>query len=111
ELGVQATDGHYPPSSGGTFVLAADFRSSSQDSAILEWVREGGRLVIMDPRSELAARLGAAPQAAIGGLPESTSIEPGCDAPEARAAGIIEVASTDVSLAADTAAFRSCFQR
>jgi uncharacterized protein DUF4350 len=111
ELGVQATDGHHPPSSGGTFVLSADFRSASQDSAILDWVREGGRLVVMDPRSGLAGRLGAAPQAAIGGLPESSSIEAGCDAPEVRAAGIIEVASTDVSLAADSAALRSCFQR
>jgi len=108
--GLRVEDGNDPLAHGqGTFVLFSDFRTPDQDMAILQWLEDGGRLVVADPGSDLAARLRAEPRGSIGGLSDTTALGADCPAGEAVAAGTIEVRSSDAAVAEGGSDVRACF--
>src|SRR5439155_2843812 len=85
--GLTVSDAANPPPGGGTFVLLADLRTYEQDSAILQWVDQGGRLVLADPLSELAFRLLVGSRGGLAAIRTTTTLGADCAAPEAVAAG------------------------
>ena len=96
--GLTVSDAADPPPGGGTFVLLADLRTYEQDSAILQWVDQGGRLVLADPLSELAFRLLVGSRGGLAAIRTTTTLGADCAAPEAVAAGAVEVRSSDLGL-------------
>ncbi len=107
--GLTVSDAANPPPGGGTFVLLADLRTYEQDSAILQWVDQGGRLVLADPLSELAFRLLVGSRGGLAAIRTTTTLGADCAAPEAVAAGAVEVRSSDLGLESIGADAHSCF--
>ena len=108
--GLTIGDAEGPPNGAeGTFVLFADFRTYDQDTAIMRWVEQGGRLVLADPRSDLSARLLVGTRGPIGGIRGTTTLAADCAAPETVAAGAIEVDSSDGGLTTEEPEARPCF--
>ena len=96
------------PASGGTLVLLHDLRDADQAGSVLQWVRQGGRLVLADTSSILLALLGvsaAGPVGFVGGV----ELEPRCLAPEVVGVGRVTVRASDAALRADDEEFVSCF--
>lgn len=92
------------PGPPGTFVLLADLRTEDQSAPILDWIREGGRLVLADPGSLLAGRLSVDPDREA----PSGRLRPGCAAPEVRGVGAIE-ALGNAGLGGTSPAAVTCF--
>lgn len=107
-LGHEVRDGGGLPPVDGTLVLLQDARGPGEAQPILDWVEDGGHLVVTFPESAIVGMLGASPGATIGftGVAE---LEPGCLAPAALGVGRIAARSTDRILASDDPAFVSCF--
>jgi hypothetical protein len=89
EVGTSAV----PPEPGkGTFFLEYDLRDTESAEKILDWVREGGRLVLATPNSAIAAELGveAGNPAIDSVLPGARVLRPECGA--LAGTGVAEVA-------------------
>ncbi|MDX1621836.1 MAG: DUF4350 domain-containing protein [Nitriliruptorales bacterium] len=88
------------PIDGSTLVLLRDLRTPEEADEILEWVRSGGRLVLGQPDSEIAARIGIAPSQFVSGSVLGTaSLEPVCAAPEVVGVDEVEVRAVDLTVA------------
>ena len=107
-LGHEVRDGEGLPPVGGTLVLLEDTRGPGEAQPILDWVEDGGHLVVTAPDSAIVGMVGASAGATIGftGVAE---LEPGCLAPAAIGVDRIVARSTDRILASDDPAFVSCF--
>ena len=109
DLEVAAAD--QPPGPGrGTYLLAADIRDADGAAAVLDWVGRGGRLVLAEPESEIAATLGvevSGGPAAI--LPGARVLAPGCAAFAETGVRAIAVSSAMPSLTVPRGA-ESCFE-
>src|SRR3989442_2905694 len=97
------------PSDGGTFVLLADLRSDDQLRPLLQWVAGGGRLVIADPGSSLLPILGVRDVGQTSGIYGTTSIAPGCSAPDAVGVRSLVLSVQDRAMRSDNAGGVSCF--
>lgn len=86
----------------GTFVVLTDRRDEAEAAAVLDWVEAGGRLVLADPSSPVAAQLDVEPRAAfpaaVGG---ADRVAPGCAVPEV--AGVRRIATRSPWLLPDVA--------
>ena len=80
--GVQVTDGA-PESSATTAVLLGDSLSEERRTAVVEWVRAGGTLLVADPSSELAPPF-ARRQGVFSFDPEDDVDPSDCDEPALR---------------------------
>jgi len=83
ESGVQVREETLPPER-GTFVLLSDSRTPRDAQAIVDWVEEGGRLVLFGGGSPLAVALGVAEATDV--TPEISTdrfLSPGCPVGEA----------------------------
>lgn len=88
--------------SDGTFVVLTDRRGEAEAEAVLDWVEEGGRLVLADPASPIAGELDVEPQPAFPGmLGEPERVPPDCAVPEI--AGVGEIAARAARLLPETA--------
>ena len=107
-LGQEVRAGEGLPPADGTLVLLEDVRGPAEAQAILDWVEDGGHLVVASPESGFVGMLGASAGPTIGftGL---TELEPGCLAPAAVGVDRIVARSTDRVLTSDDPAFVSCF--
>lgn len=110
-MGLEVREGEEPPGPPGTFVLLSDLREDAEATALLRWVERGGTLVLADPLSGVAARLGVDTAGAVaGGLFGGTDLGSGCAAPEVVGVGRLAVRLADVRLAAGPPGAVSCFR-
>lgn len=79
------------PRPGATFLVRDDQRSRAEARAVVEHVRDGGRLVLADPRGAIATELGIDRGDRSVALTPVTRLPVRCDRPEA--AGVTEVAT------------------
>jgi hypothetical protein len=91
-LGVEVTDADAPPQQ-GTYVLPVDRRSNEQLDPLLEWVFQGGRLVVTDPSSALFHRFDVT-TGRVGVLGDS-SLVTDCVRSETLGVATIEVSASD----------------
>lgn len=57
-MDLEVEEAGEPPEPGeGTFFLLADFRDEDGAERVLDWVRDGGRVVLASPASEIASEL------------------------------------------------------
>lgn len=107
KMGIQVrTAGRHPDS--GIFVLFSDLRSSDQDDALLNWVRDGGTLVVADPGSIALPDAGIDTPNLVG---LGSTLAPGCVTPETAGVGRLTVEGTDSVLATDTPGATGCFPK
>jgi Domain of unknown function (DUF4350) len=81
ELGARVSVSSEPPSGPGTALLLADDLSERRRGHLLDWVRQGGTLVVADPSSRLT-RVDAIGGTRIGLL--DAELEPRCSLPAMR---------------------------
>ena len=104
--GLTVREGVSPPDD-GTFVLLRDLREPADARDLLDWVRRGGRLVLADPTSPVAALLGVGPVAPLG-LMGGQTLTPGCAAAEVVGVERIVARASDWALGSNGSAV-SCF--
>jgi hypothetical protein len=75
ELGARVTVSSEPPSGNGTALLLADDLDQARRTQMLDWVRQGGTLVVADPSSRLT-RVETIGDTRIG--PLDAELEPRC---------------------------------
>jgi hypothetical protein len=64
-----------------TFFLRADLRGPDEAERLLDWVREGGRLVVSDPASRVPGLVGMSSEQEVGGLIPARTLEVDCVTP------------------------------
>ena len=96
------------PAPGGTLVLLHDLRDPDQARVVLDWVEQGGKLVLADPRSAVLELLGVS---AIGPIDfvGTAELEPRCLSPDVVGVDRVTVRSSDAALRANGVEFVSCF--
>lgn len=108
-LGVDHRDADAPGPATDTFVLLRDLRSDDAAADLLDWVAAGGRLVLADPSSTLADRLGVETAGIVGGTPGGTdTLEPGCLIPELGGVSGVRIRFADPLLAVPAADVLAC---
>jgi hypothetical protein len=107
-LGHEVRDGAGLPPVDGTLVLLEDARGPREAQPILDWVEDGGHLVVSFPESAIVEMVGASAGATIG-FTGVSELEPGCLAPAIVGVERIAARSTDRILVPDDPAFVSCF--
>jgi hypothetical protein len=111
-MGLETVEQGEPPAPGeGTFFLLADIRDEEGAEKIGSWVRSGGRLVLTQPESLIAAELDieiSEPGGLESILPGSRKLVPRCDAFEGTGVDELVVALSDASLEAPSGA-EGCF--
>lgn len=110
EQGIEVEESVVPGDPGSTALLLRDDRDPAQADALLRWVRDGGRLIVMDPASPTLAATGATPSGVVGPL-GTTTLEPGCVSPETDGVSDIEAAGYDWTLSATDPASTGCFPK
>ncbi len=78
--GIEVSSADRPPGD-VTFFLRADLRGPDEAERLLEWVREGGRLVVADPTSRLPGLVGVSSDHEVGGLTPARTLDVDCVAP------------------------------
>jgi hypothetical protein len=106
DMGLRVSEGGTPPDE-GTFVLLQDLRTEQDARSLLRWAGRGGRLVVADPASAIAALSGALPAAPVG-LAGSETLVPGCVTEEIVGVHGIAARASDWSFAPG-GPFVSCF--
>lgn len=106
-LDVENSNGANPPES-GTFFLRNDFRNRADVRRLLQWVLSGGRVVLTDPGSDIASRLGLSSQG-ISGITSPKLASPGCSAPETAGVNHISAARGEFRLTSVSPEAVSCF--
>jgi len=107
-LGYDVSEGAGLPPAGGTFVIVEDVRRPDEAQAILEWVQDGGHLVVTDPMSEFLGPLGGTSAATIGFI-GTQELAPGCVSPAVVGVERVVVRATDRVLESADPAVVSCF--
>ncbi|MDX1658864.1 MAG: DUF4350 domain-containing protein [Nitriliruptorales bacterium] len=98
--GGQITRGGVPVD-GATLVFLEELRTPEEATEIVDWVADGGRLVLADPTSEIAAAVGVSTGAFVSGSVFGTAqVEPSCVAPAVVGVERVRVRSVDVVLSA-----------
>lgn len=110
EAGLAVGEAATPPPPPATFVLLRDLRPPAGARSLLEWVEVGGRLVVADPGSAVAAALGVEAEPVAGLLGGQVALPAGCVAAEAAGVGRITVASSEAALSGGEPAAVSCFR-
>jgi hypothetical protein len=113
-VGHEVVDGD-SPHPGEAFVLLSDRRVGQSASQVLDWVAQGGLLILADPRSGMldlvkvipVPRGGVAP---IGGIDRTTRLEGDCFSAHVAGARMIEVEASDMRLRSDELGQLSCFE-
>jgi hypothetical protein len=108
-MDLKVEDGQNPPSR-GTFFLLNDFRSGRETDRLLSWVQRGGVLVLADPLSRLAQRMGV--KVATGAPRDFASVvtvPPGCVTAETPGVTAIAARGADFRLNAERADAVHCF--
>jgi Domain of unknown function (DUF4350) len=108
-LGFEVRDDASLPEPPGTLILLQDLRQPDEERTILDWVEQGGRLVVADPDSPIVGILGASYAGPIGFV-GTLDLEPRCLASEVVGVGAVVVRASDAALSADAAEFVSCIQ-
>lgn len=106
-MNIENSEQSDPPAR-GTFFLRYDFRNRTEIRQLLNWVQSGGRLVLADPDSDIATRLGLSPQG-LGGITSPTVTSPGCAAPETAGVAQLSAAAGEYQLLSVTPDAVSCF--
>jgi uncharacterized protein DUF4350 len=110
EMGLDLRESPEPPSPGkGTFVLLDDFRDQDSARELLEWVSSGGRLIVANPSSAIAAELDIGkpePIAVIGSIRE---LVPACQQIDQAQVATVSVSSTDSYMVEVPEHFVRCF--
>ncbi|MGH2717081.1 MAG: DUF4350 domain-containing protein, partial [Actinomycetota bacterium] len=107
KMGIRVrTAGRHPDS--GIFVLFSDLRTGDQDAGLLDWVRDGGTLVVADPQSQVLAEAGIDTPDLIG---LGSTLKPGCVAPETAGVSKLTVEGTDSVLSPGGAGAIGCFPK
>lgn len=107
EEGVDVQD-HDVPEDGAPAMLMLDARDGAQTDALLNWVRDGGRLIVTDPFSPSLESEGISLRGSVAGLGR-TSLEPECITPESDGVGNVDVAGFDAVIGSDEAATVACY--
>jgi len=107
-LGHDVREGEGLPPVGGTLVLLEDTRGPGEAQPILDWVEDGGHLVVTSPESAIVGMVGASAGATIG-LTGVSELAPGCLAPAIVGVERIAARSTDRILVSDDPALVACF--
>jgi hypothetical protein len=107
-LGLDVSERNGLPSAGGTLVLVADIRSPGEAEPILNWVDEGGHLVVADPMSAIVEMVGGSATATLG-FGGTLELTPSCVAPAVVGVDRIVARATDRVLVANDPALVSCF--
>ncbi len=98
DLGFDVRRAPEPPDR-GTFVLAHDLRSPSEAAELVDWARDGGRLVVADPGSAVLDLVDVRPaRRASGAFTGTARLTPACDLPEVGGVTSIEVRASDLRL-------------
>jgi antitoxin (DNA-binding transcriptional repressor) of toxin-antitoxin stability system len=106
ELGVKVSVSSEPPSGDGTALLLADDLTQERRARLLDWVRQGGTLVVADPGSPVT-RVQPAGDTRIGLI--ETDLEPHCGLPVTRDVGRVSAPAAVVFRVPPGA--RGCFPR
>lgn len=107
EMGIRVhTAGRHPDT--GIFVLFADLRTSEQDSALLDWVRDGGTLIVADPRSAALPVAGINTPNLVG---LGSRLRPGCVRPETAGIDQLSVEGSDSVLSTNAPGAIGCFPK
>jgi hypothetical protein len=109
-MGLEVVEGEVPGPTTDTFVLLRDLRTPDEAKPILDWVSRGGRLVLADPQSFIAARLGILEEGPIGGFALRRTLAPACEADEAADVERIAILASDVVLRVHGAKATTCFR-
>jgi hypothetical protein len=108
-MGLEVAEGDVLASVTDTFVLLRDLRTPEEAGPIVDWVSRGGRLVLADPQSFIAAGLGILEDGPIGGFALQRTLVPSCTADEAAGVERVAVLASDMVLRARGGAAASCF--
>ncbi len=101
EMDLKVESAGVPPEAGqGTFLLLADFRDRDGAGRILDWVEDGGRVVLASPDSEIAGELGVEPgdTGFDSVLPGFRTLRPECGAFAGTGVGEVAVAMSEAPL-------------
>jgi hypothetical protein len=108
-MGLEVIEAEDPPRE-GTFFLPSDFRGENEANRLLDWAREGGKLVVGSPYSRIADQLSID---ALPGSPGSygTTLErsPMCIIPETAGVTRVAVRGSDFNLRSPSPNAVSCF--
>lgn len=108
-MDLKVEEGQNPPAR-GTFFLLNDFRSGREIDRLLTWVQGGGVLVLADPISRLAQRLGVK---VASGAPRDfasvVTVTPGCATAETAGVTAIAARGADFRLNTESADAVRCF--
>lgn len=108
--GIPVSTGRVPQD-GRTFFLARDLRGPEDAEAILGWAREGGRVVLADPNSAVAAAAGLRTESAVGGVAPIRRLAADCPAPPAVGVREVVAGSGDARWVVSPPAAVPCFAR
>jgi hypothetical protein len=112
EMGIQVKDASKPPPVGsGSFFLPSDIREGQAVDEVLDWVEEGGRLVLAAPSSDTAVRLGIQRQRSRPTFPRGVRLAADCSALEGSAVEEIVVSSAAGPLRSTKSGAQSCFRQ
>lgn len=101
EMDLEVKSAGVPPEAGeGTYLLLADFRDRGGAEKILDWVEDGGRVVLASPDSEIAGELGVEPAGTGFGsvLPGFRTLRPECGAFAGTGVGEVAVTMSEAPL-------------
>ena len=109
-MGRTVRSGDNPAPGASVFVLFNDLRSTEQADSLLGWARDGGTLVVADPRSAVLSEAGIHPAGNVGhysfGPP---TVAPACVAPETVGVKTVAIDAGDALLATAGAGAAACF--
>jgi hypothetical protein len=109
-MSLEVAEGDTPANRNDTFVLLRDLRTPDEAGPILDWVSRGGRLVLADPQSFIAAALGILQERPIGGFALRRTLAPSCEADEAADVERIAILASDLILRARAGNATTCFR-
>ena len=109
--GVEVESSDAPGSTDEVFFLPHDLRSARQAAPILEWVEDGGRVVVSDPGSGVLRSLGIRRGGDVGGILPGQRLARDCLVAETAGVSSIRAVALDAMYAPGPAAAVGCFQR
>lgn len=110
EMGIDLQESPEPPKPGkGTFVLLDDFRDEDSAKELLDWVSSGGRLILANPSSAIAAELKIGEPATISVIGTIRELSPGCPGVREAQVATLSISTTDSYLREVPEGFVRCF--